>query len=78
MQRTDRALVGDVQSVVQPVDGQSETCTAGSASRLVDDLGAGGGGLGDGRSASPSSCGADRGRSVLAGDVETDPVDLVT
>jgi len=37
--QTYSVLVGDVQSVVQPVDGQSQTCAASSASRLVDHLG---------------------------------------
>jgi len=69
-----RVLVGDVQSVVQPVNGQAESCTASSTSRLIDHLG----GFGDGRSASTPPCGADCWRSLLASCVEGDPVDSVT
>jgi len=77
-----RVLVGDVQSIVQPVDGQFEPCPgAGSASGLVDDLG---GGLVDGGARGPSaptSGAAERcrcGSASVTGFVERDAENPVT
>jgi len=70
--RAYRVVVGDVQSVVQPVDGQLQASADAAAARLVQHLGAG-----RGRS-SPSTSGPDGSRTPVTAGVDGDAVDSVT